>query len=198
MLGRRKGVSIEALASRINDQELFEEALNEIEQNRADSGLWTKALSDNGGRLDASKATYIQLSVQAKKDEYFLKEVLNLKKEVSSKSLKEITMRASVRDRYATLAEELAVEDIKKGLWAKALSISEGDEERATYAYMKLRVENMMDIATLELSKSIKNTHEEEREETVVERSNTSGIGLMFAVLLILLTILGALSSNGY
>lgn len=155
MLGFKKGVRIDTIVSRINEEELLEAALNEVEQNRADPGLWTEALAESEGHLDASKAMYIKLSVQAKKDEHFLAEVLNLKS-VSQKELIQVEVRANIRDRYRALAEELSIEFYIKGIWAKALVAVDGDEERAAYAYMKLRVQNMADVAFLKNIKSNK------------------------------------------
>ena len=186
MLGFKKGVMIDTIESRINEEELFEAALNEIEHNRADPGLWTEALAESEGHLDASKAMYIKLSVQAKKDEHFLKEVLNLKS-VSPKELKQLKLRANIRDRYRILANELSLEHYKKGIWAKALAVVEGDEERAAFAYMKLRVQNMADVSILEAAKPIA----EEKDPIVkttsdkVNQTNVSSVGMLFGVSLL-------------
>ena len=177
---------IDTIESRINEEELFEAALNEIEHNRADPGLWTEALAESEGHLDASKAMYIKLSVQAKKDEHFLKEVLNLKS-VSPKELKQLKLRANIRDRYRILANELSLEHYKKGIWAKALAVVEGDEERAAFAYMKLRVQNMADVSILEAAKPIA----EEKDPIVkttsdkVNQTNVSSVGMLFGVFLL-------------
>ncbi|MDO6536245.1 hypothetical protein [Alteromonas stellipolaris] len=44
---------------------------------------------------------------------------------------------------YLTATNEVEAEDKLLGLWAKAMTLSEGDEEKAKYKYIKLRVEQL-------------------------------------------------------
>jgi hypothetical protein len=44
---------------------------------------------------------------------------------------------------YAQVAKEVAGGDVRPGLWAKALSATEGDEQRARAQYIRLRAEQI-------------------------------------------------------
>ena len=44
---------------------------------------------------------------------------------------------------YARVASEVAQDDIRPGLWAKALSVADGDEQKAKARYVSFRVEQL-------------------------------------------------------
>ena len=44
---------------------------------------------------------------------------------------------------YELAAEEMAANNIRPGLWAKAIAEAEGDDTKASARYIKLRVEMM-------------------------------------------------------
>ena len=60
-----------------------------------------------------------------------------------------IRARQAEEAMYEQVATEMAARQIKKGLWAKALSLSDGSVERAKPLYIKLRVQALMDEAVL-------------------------------------------------
>ena len=55
---------------------------------------------------------------------------------------------------YAQAAHEVSIGDIRPGLWAKSLSLADGDEQRAQARYVALRVEQMQIL--LSASEAIK------------------------------------------
>lgn len=57
----------------------------------------------------------------------------------------DIRARQAEEAMYEQVAAEMAARQIKKGLWAKALSSSDGSAERAKPLYIKLRVRALMD-----------------------------------------------------
>lgn len=61
----------------------------------------------------------------------------------------DIQARQAEEAMFEQVAAEMAVRDIKKGLWAKALALSDGSAERAKALYIKLRVQALMDEAAL-------------------------------------------------
>ena len=50
---------------------------------------------------------------------------------------------------YEAAAEEIAANNIRPGLWAKAIAESDGDDAKAKARYIKLRVETMKAEADL-------------------------------------------------
>ena len=60
---------LRGVLSRINDENLFAEALREVENGIRRDGLWAMALADSGMNQDAAKAKYLKLRVRALRDE---------------------------------------------------------------------------------------------------------------------------------
>ena len=50
---------------------------------------------------------------------------------------------------YEIVADEMEKGDIRQGLWAKAFSLSSGDEQAAKSKYIELRVDSLGDESTL-------------------------------------------------
>ena len=61
----------------------------------------------------------------------------------------DIQARQAEEAMFEQVAAEMAARDIKKGLWAKALALSDGSAERAKALYIKLRVQALRDEAVL-------------------------------------------------
>lgn len=61
----------------------------------------------------------------------------------------DIQARQAEEAMFEQVAAEMAARDIKKGLWAKALALSDGSAERAKALYIKLRVQALRDEAAL-------------------------------------------------
>jgi hypothetical protein len=70
---------------------------------------------------------------------------LMLKKMMSNVSSK----RLSEERLYEKALSELENGAVRKGIWAKALVASEGDDKKAGAIYVKLRVESLVDEATV-------------------------------------------------
>ena len=56
-------------SERLTENELFEQAYNEVENDELNTGLWARALSDSDGEEKKAKALYLKLRVQHLKDE---------------------------------------------------------------------------------------------------------------------------------
>lgn len=65
---------------------------------------------------------------------------------------------------YEFAAEEIAANNIRPGLWAKAIAESDGDDAKAKARYIKLRVETMKAEADLQEYAS-ENAHRAEAEQ---------------------------------
>ena len=55
---------------------------------------------------------------------------------------------------YEEVAQEIAEGKLKAGLWAKALAQTDGDEQQAKSAYIKLRFQSIIDQAAVEQAKA--------------------------------------------
>lgn len=55
---------------------------------------------------------------------------------------------------YEEVAQEIAEGKFKPGLWAKALAQTDGDEQQAKAAYIKLRFQSIIDLAAVEQAKA--------------------------------------------
>lgn len=69
--------------------------------------------------------------------------------ETYGKDAGDIQARQAEEAMFEQVAAEMAARDIKKGLWAKALALSDGSAERAKALYIKLRVQALRDEAAL-------------------------------------------------
>ena len=66
MFEKFKRTSIE---TRLLEEKLYEQVVEELVRGQRRNGLWAKALVDSGGREEKTKALYIQYRVQSLKDE---------------------------------------------------------------------------------------------------------------------------------
>ena len=58
-----------------------------------------------------------------------------------------MTKKSEIENKlYEIVAEEIERGEISKGIWAKALSISEGDKEKTQAMYIKIRVHDLSEI----------------------------------------------------
>ena len=70
-------------------------------------------------------------------------------------------------------AEEIAANNIRPGLWAKAIAESDGDDAKAKARYIKLRVEAMK--AEADLSSYVQETATKSRAANETKQSTTAG-----------------------
>lgn len=61
-------------ASRLIEEQLYEQVVNELANGKRRNGLWAKALANSEGIEDKAKALYIQYRVQSIKDEVEISE----------------------------------------------------------------------------------------------------------------------------
>ena len=71
-MGLLEDLKAQGASSRITEEALYAEALREIEQGIRRDGLWAKALSQAKMQEDEARARYIELRVQALRDEIAL------------------------------------------------------------------------------------------------------------------------------
>ena len=79
---------------------------------------------------------------------------------------------------YELAAEEIAANNIRPGLWAKAIAESDGDDAKAKARYIKLRVEAMKAEADLQDYAAFRSAPESSRPEKPSQQDNadaTSG-----------------------
>ena len=81
----------------------------------------------------------------------------------SSAKAKLAAQKLAEEQLYEFAAEEIAANNIRPGLWAKAIAESDGDDAKAKARYIKLRVEAMKAEADLEDHAS-ENAHKAEAE----------------------------------
>ena len=55
--------------SRLLEEQLYQEVVQELNENKRRDGLWAKALADSNGSEEIAKSKYIKLRVQSMKDE---------------------------------------------------------------------------------------------------------------------------------
>lgn len=63
------------ISSRLIEEEIYAEAIRELERGVRRDGLWAKAFAKSGGNEDKTKALYIELRVQSFKDELAIYEM---------------------------------------------------------------------------------------------------------------------------
>lgn len=68
---------------------------------------------------------------------------------------------------WAQALAEVKTENTKPALWAKAFSLSDGEDQKARAKYLQLRVDQLLAERTIELAEQ----HRREEEKLVAERS---------------------------
>ena len=168
MFGRIKDtIQGKMIQARTNDELLYEYVLEEIENDIMSKGLWGKALANSGGNTEKAKSMYLQYRVQAIKDAFASMQIAynNLSKPALYRYIEEklfettpITTSTTTpvfnhsNEDYSTspdeeriydvVAEELARNFRKEGLWLKALEKSGGDDNYAQALYMEKKEEH--------------------------------------------------------
>lgn len=99
---------------------------------------------------------------------------------------------------YELAAEEIAANNIRPGLWAKAIAESDGDDAKAKARYIKLRVETMkaeadlQDYASENAQRADAEMHKREeqlrREEAKQAVNQPTGDAPNFAIVYIVIT----------
>jgi hypothetical protein len=87
---------------------------------------------------------------------------------------------------YEMVMDELETGNMRRGIWAKAVAKSNGNDNQARSKYLELRVESLKDEA--HVIQSILES-EENKPNLIEPESNSSGIGLflgLFAVVSLL------------
>jgi len=103
-----------------------------------------------------------------------------LKKQSVERLIKDALERESEERLYAQVVKEIEAGQRRDGLWAKALTLSNGDENRAKAEYIKLRVQSLLDDQLLhalrEADKQQKEraTKKEERERAEAAKAADS------------------------
>ena len=82
----------------------------------------------------------------------------------SSAKAKLAAQKLAEEQLYEFAAEEIAANNIRPGLWAKAIAESDGDDAKARARYIRLRVETMKAEADLQDYAS-ENAHKAEAEQ---------------------------------
>ena len=122
-LGQRVGEAIEATKSlgifdklkldntstRLSDDDLFEQAYDELQNDELVKGVWARALSDSGGDEKKAEALYLKLRVQHLKDEKRLttQKKQAKKKAEQKKKLEEDRIKAEIAFRKDAEAAQL-------------------------------------------------------------------------------------------
>jgi len=100
----------QATVLRIEEESLYEAALEEIERGGRRPGLWAKAIANSGGDEGAAKALYVKLLVQKLKDEAHIEQRLRQKKaEELAQQQEERRAEARAREREEQAVRNAAV-----------------------------------------------------------------------------------------
>jgi len=109
---------------------------------------------------------------------------------------------------YEFAAEEIAANNIRPGLWAKAIAESDGDDAKAKARYIKLRVETMKAEADLQDHASenahkaeaeIRKREEEQRREEAIKAVNQpTGEAPNFTVVYIVIALIAVFLAVTY
>jgi len=62
---------------RLSEEKLYEQVAQELKAGKKREGVWVKAMAKTGGDLNKAEALYIELRVQAIKDEDILREEID-------------------------------------------------------------------------------------------------------------------------
>ena len=95
---------------------------------------------------------------------------------------------------YELAAEEIAANNIRPGLWAKAIAESDGDDAKAKARYIKLRVETMKaetDLADFMASETSSKRHSSVSDAP--ESTNSENFGFIVLALGLVITVGGLL-----
>lgn len=95
---------------------------------------------------------------------------------------------------YEFAAEEIAANNIRPGLWAKAIAESDGDDAKAKARYIKLRVETMKaetDLADFMASETSTKSHSNGSDAP--ESADSETFGVIVVALGLIITIGGLL-----
>lgn len=112
-----KSISTTNASDRINEEEVYKQALEEIEQKTIRSGIWAKALAKSEGEESKAKALYISYRVQSIKDELEISHLLKKEKEAEEKKLAILNQEKRIRKCVDSLiAMEYKVKS-KKDCW---------------------------------------------------------------------------------
>jgi len=153
-----------AISSRADDELLYEFVLNEMESGVLAKGLWGKALADSDGEDSKAKSIYMKYRVQSIKDAFTAKEIAY--KELTKPNLfnyiqdtifpmtndytalvpnkaEKYKVPKEEESIYDEVAQELATNIRKEGLWLKAIQNTDGDENKALSLYIKYRSESI-------------------------------------------------------
>ena len=75
---------------RLSEEKLYEQVAQELKAGKKREGIWVKAMAKSGGDLNKAESMYIELRVQAIRDEYEIeKERIKLHKRHKSEQLKQ-------------------------------------------------------------------------------------------------------------
>ena len=85
-----------------------------------------------------------------------------LKKQSVERLIKDALQRESEERLYAQVVQEIEAGQRRDGLWAKALTLSSGDENRAKAEYIKLRVQSLLDDQMLHALREVDKQQKEQ------------------------------------
>jgi hypothetical protein len=94
------------------------------------------------------------------------------------KTLNEIERRAFEETVYAQVAEELDRNDVRPGLWAKALAKSVGDVQVAKAIYIELRAQAILDEQVAAVAQTELRQYDPEEVVQLIDRLITASISV--------------------
>ena len=182
------------IASRTNDELLYEFVLSELETGAVSKGLWGKALANSGGDSAYAKSIYMQYRVQSIKDIFTAQKIAynelsksklfqyiqdkifpitnnytNLMAQTDVIETEDYSVSKTEETLYEEVANELSKDIRKEGLWLKAIQNTDGDEKRALSLYIKYRSESIKTQKKLQYEEELKIKEIKNKEELKIK-----------------------------
>lgn len=184
------------ISDRADDEMLYEFVLDEIERGTVIKGLWGKAQADSGGDKSNAESIYLKYRVQSIKDAFTMSKIaykgysrselysyitdrlfINSPETIHLTSSSGTSANYSVskeeEEIYEQVAQELASNVRKEGLWMKAVENTGGDEAKTKALYIKYRSQSIMterEEERVRLRAEVKRKEEEEKLRIEEER----------------------------
>lgn len=131
-------------ANRLNAETYYELALSELERGEPNTGVLSMAMAESGGDETKIEGIYLRLRAKSLEDHNCIKN--DQRSNIISEFQRSLASKRISNEKYYELALlELQNNSVKSGVWAIALSKSNGSESLAKSVYLSARVISMKD-----------------------------------------------------
>jgi len=88
---------------RLSEERLYEQVAQELKAGKKREGIWVKAMAKTGGDLNKAEALYIELRVQAIKDEHTIQKEISSNNDGLDNNKPKDEIKVKYYDRYGKL-----------------------------------------------------------------------------------------------